>query len=77
MKKTLLTIITITLLLLSTVLSVFATGDLQTQVEAGETTAMTNEFGRVVEIPTPVVFGISGVVTLIAAIIIFRKRKIK
>ena len=73
MKKTILLTIAVILLLLSTVLTAFATGEAQTT--AGETTALMNEFGKVIEIPTPVVFAISGGVTLIAAIVIFRKKK--
>jgi len=71
MKKTIISIITITLLLSLTLLTAFATGE----TTAGETTVRMNEFGKVIEIPTPVVFAISGGITLIAAIVIFRKRR--
>ena len=77
MKKTILSAVTVILLLISTLLTAFAAGEAQAQTDAGETTGLTNEFGKVVEIPTPVVFAISGGITIIAAIVIFRKRKIK
>lgn len=75
MKKTILITIAVILLLVSTVLTAFAAGEAQTETTAGETTVRMNEYGKVIEIPAPVVFAISGGITLIAAIVIFRKRR--